>query len=329
MGLCGTKSIVQSLVFPAPENSSYGEWSFQGELLWIPLGQCLQLSETYKNHPEHDYVFPCRLLQTKGAKNLIIYFHKNADDLGTCRWLCEKLCKALSVHVLIVEYPGYGLCWDSPKNAEQMTRHAFAALAFAHHALGLQFEDIILFGSCIGVGPAIAVASQIQVGGVILVGAYLSVRKMVKTHSRFASLLVADMFPNEDVAHLIKSPTLMFHGKLDKLIPMTHAELLYDRLNCRKKLVSLDNVGHNVNSVAADDFLLPPINEFIDLSNTVEYTLSVPQWAFSRKKASNVDMTSVSTFQSRSVMAPKAQDMNRGTDEQGQTSSSTEFPTTL
>ncbi len=54
------------------------------------------------------------LANEHGSDKLLIYFHGNADDLGVSRELLEYLRSLLRVHVLAVEYPGYGIYQGSP-----------------------------------------------------------------------------------------------------------------------------------------------------------------------------------------------------------------------
>ena len=49
-----------------------------------------------------------------GSSKLLLCFHGNAEDLGMARELLEYLRSLLRVHVLAVEYPGYGVYQGSP-----------------------------------------------------------------------------------------------------------------------------------------------------------------------------------------------------------------------
>lgn len=288
MGCSG--SVVNRLLLQAPESSSYSEWSFKDELLWIPMqpsdAKQSPTSKEEANSNGGNSVIPCRLVQHDSASHLLVYFHKNADDLGSCKRFCDKLSSSLAVHVLAVEYPGYGLCWDFPKTPEQICKHAFAALDFVQRTLRWPLERVIVYGACLGVGPAIAVAAQSQVAGLVLVGAFLSIRKIVGSHSRLVARCVTEKFPNEERASMIKCPTLIFHGKQDKLVPVAHAEELYQRLECPKKLVSLSDMGHHSNLTKNEDVLFGPVREFFQLPSSGDAMKpQVPAWAFQRQLA--------------------------------------------
>jgi hypothetical protein len=57
----------------------------------------------------HDFI-PCLLLQyPKGSSKIFLYFHANAEDLGRAQRFLSYINMYLKMHVLAVEYPGYGL----------------------------------------------------------------------------------------------------------------------------------------------------------------------------------------------------------------------------
>ena len=53
---------------------------------------------------------PCLYLPcTEGSSKLVILFHGNGEDIGHTYSLAKHICFALKVHVLVPEYPGYGI----------------------------------------------------------------------------------------------------------------------------------------------------------------------------------------------------------------------------
>jgi hypothetical protein len=44
-----------------------------------------------------------------GSTKLLLYFHGNAEDLGLAWELLDHIRSSLKMHVLAVEYPGYGI----------------------------------------------------------------------------------------------------------------------------------------------------------------------------------------------------------------------------
>lgn len=50
----------------------------------------------------------------KGSAKLFVYFHANAEDLGRSYKFLSYIQFYLRMHVLAVEYPGYGVYRNSP-----------------------------------------------------------------------------------------------------------------------------------------------------------------------------------------------------------------------
>jgi hypothetical protein len=53
---------------------------------------------------------PCLYLPyDEGARKIILYFHGNAEDIGLAFDLLYMMGQKMEMHVLAIEYPGYGL----------------------------------------------------------------------------------------------------------------------------------------------------------------------------------------------------------------------------
>ena len=58
---------------------------------------------------------PCLYLPyLGGSSKLLIYFHGNAEDVGLAMELLAFVKDMLKVHVLAMEYPGYGVYEGEP-----------------------------------------------------------------------------------------------------------------------------------------------------------------------------------------------------------------------
>ena len=61
-----------------------------------------------------------------GSAKLMIYFHANAEDLGRAHKFLNYVHSYLRMHVLAVEYPGYGVYCESNKLSSGSVRNASA-----------------------------------------------------------------------------------------------------------------------------------------------------------------------------------------------------------
>lgn len=111
------RGLLTRILYPAPA-PTYTVDSFKGELVWIPKKSSLDGDAPLLGV---DCV-PCLLLKYPYSRFLVLFFHSNAEetsrrfvvpfgeDLGRCYSFCSALRDRCQVHVLAVEYPGYGVC---------------------------------------------------------------------------------------------------------------------------------------------------------------------------------------------------------------------------
>ena len=239
-----SSSILNQFLFPAPK-SSYSWSSFPGELVCV-VGR-------------EGNIVPCVLMpgvraeptsqDCEPASCLVIYCHANGEDLGVLNDAGHWLCDTLSVHMLIPEYPGYGVAPGLPHEAS-VTRNIETAYDFAVNALHWEPSQIIFFGRSIGTGPAVKLAAELPCGGLILVSPYTSVKDMVRTHAGIVtSWLTAElsnMFPSEQTMADVKCPALVVHGAQDVVIPPDQARRLHAACKSDdKRLVLLEGIGHH------------------------------------------------------------------------------------
>mmetsp|Transcript_14532 Transcript_14532/g.41992 ORF Transcript_14532/g.41992 Transcript_14532/m.41992 type:complete len:334 (+) Transcript_14532:48-1049(+) len=117
---------VDRLLFPAPR-SEYTSDDWPGELIWLPRG----LSPTGGASEDH---VPALLLLASSSKHFVLAMHSNGDDLGRFYWFCHRLRNTCSVHVLAVEYPGYGVAPGRQATSESVTENAMLGFRFLTEA---------------------------------------------------------------------------------------------------------------------------------------------------------------------------------------------------
>jgi pimeloyl-ACP methyl ester carboxylesterase len=83
------------------------------------------------------------------------------------------------VHVIAVEYPGYGI-YDGQPEAYQIQKDAEAVYDYLTLAQGIPESQIILFGRSIGTGPATYLASRKSPCALLLMSPFTSIRDIVK-----------------------------------------------------------------------------------------------------------------------------------------------------
>lgn len=257
-------NIVERLCFPAPK-ASYTIKSFPEELILIPR--------------EDGEKVPCLFLPFRHARFLFIYFHANAEDLGLCYSFCTIIRDLFQVHVLVVEYPGYGIC-PGHCDEEGIMLNATAAVRFALDSLSWPCDGIKLFGRSIGTGPAMKLAAMYSMAGLILVSPFLSIQRIFRAQVGPLAGLISDRFDNSQLASEIDSPTLIIHGQQDTLIPLGHSKIIYDALTSKKMMVCPAAMGHNTSLLASVGTFVLPMTQFFSLPDYTFEDIEVPAWAF-------------------------------------------------
>mmetsp|Transcript_9670 Transcript_9670/g.21573 ORF Transcript_9670/g.21573 Transcript_9670/m.21573 type:complete len:559 (+) Transcript_9670:92-1768(+) len=267
--------LISKLLFPAPP-ASYGVDDFPQELIWVPRSL-----DPRTSGPE-DCV-PCLFLPYSSARYLIFYLHSNGEDIGRCVQFCRSLRAQFQVHVFVVEYPGYGICPGGPCDEQRVTENAFAAFRFVYEVMQWPLDSIIVLGRSIGCGPAVSLAVEYQVSGLILVSPMLSVKTLMHDLLGPLAYVVDERFPNWERVQRVVSPLLVVHGQKDFIIPFRHGVEIYNACKGRKLLVNPKDMGHNTNLLSDVTYLILPMLQFFSLPDYCFEDIHVPQWAYDKR----------------------------------------------
>mmetsp|Transcript_26617 Transcript_26617/g.88290 ORF Transcript_26617/g.88290 Transcript_26617/m.88290 type:complete len:654 (-) Transcript_26617:54-2015(-) len=265
--------IVDSILFPTPR-STYDFDDFPDDLVWIPR------SLDPKDVDRQDSV-PCLLLTSPSARFFVFYLHSNAEDLGRCRQFCNVIRAQFQVHVLAVEYPGYGLC-AGKANEETVLENSHLAFKFLREVLHWSLDEILVMGRSIGCGSAMSIASQHKVAGLILICPFISVRELFREFVGRVAEVIQERFPNLELMQRVSSPLLLVHGKLDTVVPWTHGQALYKACTARKRIIVPEKMHHNSNLLAEPSFFVLPMLQFFTLPDYSFEELDVPDWCYGR-----------------------------------------------
>lgn len=265
-------------VFAKPKNATYTKSS--PHLVWIPrnLKLCTGTVAAFKppTAPEIQRI-PCMFFScNQSTDTIILYFHGTSEDLGNAEYFFYPLKDVWKCHVLVVEYPTYGLYENAPPLGEEsIFEDAETVYRFLIERAGLREEQIIVFGRSIGSGPACHLASKFNPLLLMLLSPFKSLREAIGSISfGFLSYLFKERFKNIDLMDKIRSPVLIIHGKKDSLVPLEHSqELIKKCSSTRKQLVEPAQMTHNDFDVI-DDLVNPFItfcNRFDLFNETYEH----------------------------------------------------------
>eukprot|EP00435_Cladocopium_sp_Y103_P048511 s541_g14.t1 len=269
------KQSLSRILFQAPAPSYAADLD---ELIWIPK------TRGARSNTAEDNAIPALLMQSPSAKYIIMYFHCNGVDLGMCRGFCNVLRRQFRVHVLAVEYPGYGLHNGTP-NPESIEETANSAMDFILDHLQWPVDSVMIFGRSIGTGPAMAIAATPGLAGLILVSPFLSVQELIRDRIGSLAGFCEDFFVAKDAAPKVKCPTFILHGQADEVVSSNHGKTLYKMLVSRKLLVMPTDMRHNSSLLSNLQHFVLPMFHFFSLPETCERELQVPCWAYHRRLA--------------------------------------------
>mmetsp|Transcript_10470 Transcript_10470/g.30727 ORF Transcript_10470/g.30727 Transcript_10470/m.30727 type:complete len:293 (+) Transcript_10470:145-1023(+) len=251
-----------------PPCPSYHPLEYQGQLLWVPREA---------GRPVHAGI-PCLLLQRPRASRLLVYFHANAEDLGRVYGMVAQLGVELGIHVLAVEYPGYGICSGSASE-ETVLADAESVLRFLTHQLEVPLGSLLMMGRSLGGGPAIFLASRHPCAGLVTLSAFSSLRTVVGSFLGWGSWF-PDVFDNEKRIRTVRCPTLVIHGLDDRIVEVGQARELARACGADvtpRPVVELSirpGVDHN-NFDMDDDVVAPVQSAFPELRRGTRLWLDV------------------------------------------------------
>lgn len=188
----------------------------------------------YFHNPESKYTF---LLHYGQCGNLV-------QNIGL-----TKLVLNAGYSVLTYDYDGYGMSEGYP-SCRRLKLSGLAANDYLVKSLGVKPEYIIQYGVSLGTGVASTVANERKCAGVFLISPYTSLEDASKDVLPHLNLYPKSMFPETELGSkqfvvANKSvPVFMWHGKLDRLIPVSHAKKLAKLSNGKATLLIGEKLHH-------------------------------------------------------------------------------------
>jgi fermentation-respiration switch protein FrsA (DUF1100 family) len=178
-------------------------------------------------------------LPNPDARFTLWYFHGNAEDLGDI----EPTLLAWRDHgyaVFAFDYPGYGVSTGKPSEPS-IYAAARAARRHLREDLRVPPERTLIYGRSLGGGPAVQMAVEEKVAGLVLQSAFVSAFRVV---TRWP-VLPFDPFENLKKISRVTSPVLVMQGRNDEVIPFRHGEMLFAAANEPKRSLWVTGAMHN------------------------------------------------------------------------------------
>jgi fermentation-respiration switch protein FrsA (DUF1100 family) len=173
---------------------------------------------------------------------VILFFHGNGGSLaGEVNRFHQLISDGIGL--IGVEYRGYGGNEGSPSE-QGLIADAEAAYAFATSHYPVQ--QIVVWGGSLGSGVAVALAAEKPVGRLILESPFTSTEAVGARRYWYLPVrfLMKDQFHSDQRIGKVKAPLLILHGVLDRTVPYSMGEQMFELANKPKHIVRFLDGGH-------------------------------------------------------------------------------------
>jgi fermentation-respiration switch protein FrsA (DUF1100 family) len=204
------------------------------------------------------------------AKFTFLAFHGNAGNVADRASVYEFL-RETPASIFALEYRGYGRSEGKPSEAG-LYRDAEAAFTYLVNIRSKEPKTIISFGQSLGTAVAAHLASQHEVGGVVLEAPFLSATRVARRVFWFLpgiGLLVHSQFDTEEKLKVINAPILIVHCSQDPVLSFRLGLEVYDAARVPKNFLKINGYCHEEASVIAPAEYHAALDKFLsNISST-------------------------------------------------------------
>jgi len=227
-----------------------------------------QHAQIVRSHPQVASVFLAAADGTRvhawhlqSGPALVLYFGGNAEEVS---WMLEVArAETPSVSWLLMDYRGYGRSEGSPSE-KALVADALALYDHAAKLPGVDPKRIHAFGRSLGSGPAVALAAERPLAGLVLVTPFDSLVAVAKRYYWYLPVdwMLKHRFDSIALAPRLRTPLLCLIAERDEVIPAVHGERLFEAWGGPKRKVLLPGANHN--STDSAPRFWPSIREFLE-----------------------------------------------------------------
>lgn len=216
--------------FPAPPAGaqlSRAITSARGEIIWLEVD----------DHRVEAWLLPAT---TTDRAPVLMYTHGNGELIDFWAGEFEQI-RAAGMHVLLVEYPGYGRSGGNPSE-RSITEALVAAYDRIARDPRVDAKRIFGHGRSLGGGAMAQLAARRPLAVLILESTFTSLADILHGY-HLPDWMIRNRFDTRAVLRDYRSPVLILHGARDLNIPVAHAHGLTAAAPGAK--LHLLDCGHN------------------------------------------------------------------------------------
>jgi len=201
---------------------------------------------------------------TPGPRPALLFFYGNGMCMAYSAEEFDRF-RSLGFHVMMVDYPGYGMSAGTPGEPG-----CYAAADAAYDYLltrdDVDHNRLVATGWSLGAGVAIDLASRRHVAGLATFSAFTNTDHM---RERIAERLpvgftLSSQFDNLNKIAAVSCPVFMAHGTQDQLVPIAMLDSLTKAAKSKVTIVRIEGAGHNDIFRRGDDKLFQQLKTFVD-----------------------------------------------------------------
>jgi fermentation-respiration switch protein FrsA (DUF1100 family) len=155
------------------------------------------------------------------------------------------MLQRLGVHVLLLDYRGYGRSEGRPGEAG-LYADGRAGLAYLTGEQEFPEQRVVVFGRSLGGAVAVDLAQDRELAGLILESTFSSLANAAASIAgSLGARLVRGRFESAEKISRARAPLLFFHGDRDEIIAYDLGRRLFEAAPEPKAFETLRGAGHN------------------------------------------------------------------------------------
>ena len=160
----------------------------------------------------------------------ILFLHGNAGSLENRIHKINHF-ENMNINFLIIAWRGFSGNKGNPTE-KGLYDDANSAVRWLEKE-GVMKKDIVVYGESLGTGVATQIAQNNNFAGIILESPFTSMIDAAKNKYPFLPIrfLLKDKYESDKKIQNIKSPILIMHGEVDKIVPFWMGKKMYDIAN--------------------------------------------------------------------------------------------------
>ncbi|QGT99755.1 hypothetical protein SYNTR_1162 [Candidatus Syntrophocurvum alkaliphilum] len=192
----------------------------------------------------------CRFYENDKKYPWVLYFHGNGEVVSDYDQIAI-LYNQIGLNIVVADYRGYGASTGNPSFSSKV-EDAHTIYKKVKEILNEKEYDSVLWimGRSLGSISALEIAYKYEeeLRGMIIESGFHSISELIQHLGLPSSGINLNIIEENcrKMVNKIKLPSLIIHGEIDELVPLSQGQYLYDNLGSKeKKILVIPRANHN------------------------------------------------------------------------------------